>query len=194
MSWYQNTDGAGAFGAQNVIANDVIGAVSVAAADIDKDGDQDVVACSYNTNVVMWYENTDGLGAFGQRNVINDAVSGPNNLLVTDLNGDTKQDVVVAYELANQLVWYENEMELSVEENAVTLSCKLYPQPVVDKLHIDMPQHSIQKVSILDMQGKPLQSLPNTYNTVDMSNVSSGMYLLKIYTEQQVVVKKVVKR
>ncbi len=194
VSWYQNTDGAGTFGAQNVIANDVTGAVSVAAADIDKDGDQDIVACAYNTNMVMWYENTDGLGAFGQRHVITNTAQGPNHLYIADLNGDTKQDVAVVCEIGNKLVWYENETELSVQENAAMLSCQLYPLPVADKLHIDMPQHSIQKISVLDMQGKLLQLLPCVQNTVDMSAFNSGMYLLKIYTDKQIVVKKVVKR
>ncbi len=193
VSWYQN-DGAGTFGAQNVIANDVTGAVSVAAVDIDKDGDQDIVACAYNTNTVMWYENTNGLGAFGQRNVITNTAQGPNHLYIADLNGDTKQDVAVACETGKKLVWYENETELSVQENVATLSCKLYPIPVADKLHIDMPKHSIQKVCVLDILGNPLQLLPCVQNTVDMSAVSPGVYLLKIYTEQQVVLKKVVKR
>lgn len=33
-------------------------------ADIDNDGDQDVVAASYDGNRVTWYENTDGEGTF----------------------------------------------------------------------------------------------------------------------------------
>ncbi len=194
MSWYENTDGEGTFGAQNVIANNIIGAVSIAAADIDKDGDQDIIASAYNTNVVMWFENTNGLGNFGTSQEINNNAEGPNNLYVADLNGDTKQDVIVACEKGNKLVWYENEVELSVKETTAHLSCKLYPQPVADKLHIDMPQHSIQKVYVLDILGKPLQLLACEQNTVDMSDFKSGIYLLKIYTDTQVLVQKVVKR
>ncbi len=193
VSWYENTDAAGSFGPQNVIANDVIGATSVAAADIDLDGDQDVITCSYNTNVVMWYKNTDGLGHFGQRNVINNTAQGPNHLYIADLNGDNKQDVIVACEIGNKLVWHQNETHLSIVETGTHLSYKLYPQPVVDRLHIDLKQETIQKMCVLDMFGKQLQWLADTQNTIDMSNFKPGIYLLRIYTDKRILVQKVVK-
>jgi hypothetical protein len=42
IAWYENTDGAGTFGAQNVISTVAMNASSVYATDMDGDGDMDV--------------------------------------------------------------------------------------------------------------------------------------------------------
>src|SRR5690606_12326919 len=59
VSWYAN-DGQGNFSAQRVISADVQGTDSVFAADLDGDGDLDVLSASRNDNKVAWYENVDG--------------------------------------------------------------------------------------------------------------------------------------
>jgi hypothetical protein len=46
IAWYENTDGAGTFGAQKEISTDAIGATSVYPADLDGDGDMDVLSSS----------------------------------------------------------------------------------------------------------------------------------------------------
>ena len=65
IAWYENTDGKGGFGQQQVITTQADGAKSVYAADLDGDGDMDVVSASMNDDTIAWYENTDGRGAFG---------------------------------------------------------------------------------------------------------------------------------
>lgn len=195
VSWYENTDGTGNFSTKKVIANDVVGAVSVICADVDLDGDLDVLSSSYNTNIVMWYENTDGTGNFSDRNVISNTAQGPNQLYVADLNGDTKSDVMVACEAGNKLVWYKNQAEISVSEITEKVDCKVYPQPVIDKLQIDLGQQTIQKIAVFNLFGKKVQQLSFEQKeaTLDMSAYNSGMYLLKIYTDKGWFVRKVIK-
>ena len=62
--WFPNTDGQGQFGAQQVVANRVDGALSVDAADMDGDGDLDVIAAAYGGDRTTWYPN-DGQGNYG---------------------------------------------------------------------------------------------------------------------------------
>jgi hypothetical protein len=52
--------------------------ISVYAADIDGDGDMDVLSASANDDKIAWYENTDGAGTFGAQNVISTAANGAN--------------------------------------------------------------------------------------------------------------------
>ena len=55
IAWYENTDGAGTFGPQRVITTQASGATSVYAADVDGDGDLDVLSAS--GALIAWYEN-----------------------------------------------------------------------------------------------------------------------------------------
>jgi hypothetical protein len=60
IAWYENTDGAGGFGSQQVISTAADSAQSVFAADVDGDGDVDVLSASVNDDEIAWYENRGG--------------------------------------------------------------------------------------------------------------------------------------
>ena len=110
IAWYENIDGTGNFGDQILISTDAIGARSVYAADIDGDGDMDVVSGSGDptTGKVAWYENTDGLGNFGAENIISDSVRTINAVSVADIDGDGDMDVLSGGGANSHLGWYEN--------------------------------------------------------------------------------------
>ncbi|OQW99272.1 MAG: hypothetical protein BWK80_63235, partial [Desulfobacteraceae bacterium IS3] len=102
IAWYENTDGKGTFGSQRVISTAADRAVFVVSADMDGDGDADVVSLSENDDKVAWYENTDGKGTFGAQRVISDR-AGAISIVVSDIDGDGDIDVSSAY------AWYEND-------------------------------------------------------------------------------------
>ena len=54
---YENIDGLGTFGTQQVITTEADGARSVYAADVDGDGDVDVLSASRFDDKIAWYEN-----------------------------------------------------------------------------------------------------------------------------------------
>ena len=62
MSWYENTDGQGTFSVGFDLTTSANRPFSVFAADLDGDGDMDVLVSDYDG--VMWFENTNGGGAF----------------------------------------------------------------------------------------------------------------------------------
>jgi hypothetical protein len=107
IAWYENTDGAGTFGAQNVISTDANKATSVYSTDLDGDGDMDVLSSSFSDNKIAWYEN-DGTGNFGSQIVISTAASGANSVYATDMDGDGDMDVLSASWTDNKIAWYEN--------------------------------------------------------------------------------------
>lgn len=57
IAWQENTDGLGKLGPQQVIHRAAVGDCSVFAADLDNDGDMDVLAASPLENKLVWYEN-----------------------------------------------------------------------------------------------------------------------------------------
>ncbi|SRX73419.1 T9SS type A sorting domain-containing protein [Aequorivita antarctica] len=110
IAWYENLDGQGTFGVQQIITTDAINALSVFASDIDGDGDMDVISASGNINEgkIVWYENTDGLGNFGTQNIINPNALGVYSVYSADMDNDGDMDVLSASGLGNELVWFEN--------------------------------------------------------------------------------------
>jgi hypothetical protein len=112
IAWYENTDGAGSFGAQNVISTAANGAKAVYATDIDGDGDMDVLSASGNifSSTIAWYENTDGNGTFGAQIVISNDPSAASTVYATDIDGDGDMDVLSGGGnfLSSTIAWYEN--------------------------------------------------------------------------------------
>jgi len=68
--WYENKDGLGSFGTENIITTATSLAEHVYAADLDGDGDMDVLSASSNDDEIAWYANTDGVGTFGVQQII----------------------------------------------------------------------------------------------------------------------------
>jgi hypothetical protein len=108
IAWYENTDGAGSFGAQQVISTAADEAFSVFAADVDRDGDLDVLSASSADDKIAWYENTDGAGSFGSQQVISTAADAANSVFAADLDGDGDLDSLSASAADDKIAWYEN--------------------------------------------------------------------------------------
>ena len=81
---------------------------SVYAADLDGDGDQDVLSASRFDDKIAWYENEGG-GQFGPQQVIMRAADGPESVHAADLDGDGDPDVLSASRDNGKIVWHENE-------------------------------------------------------------------------------------
>jgi len=122
IAWYAN-DGSGHFGDQQVIATEDFGADSVYTADLDGDGDLDVLSAlywegeGYGYSKIAWYAN-DGTGQFGPQQVINTEAdaSGARCVYAADLDGDGDLDVLSAsegvwtvYHTDSLIAWYAND-------------------------------------------------------------------------------------
>ncbi|MGY0393342.1 FG-GAP-like repeat-containing protein [Bizionia sp. KMM 8389] len=108
IAWYENTDGLGNFGPQIVISTDMIRPYDAFAADIDGDGDIDIIGSSEEENTVSWFENTDGQGSFGPEQIITVNVDNPFAVYSEDIDGDGDMDVISASARDDKIAWFEN--------------------------------------------------------------------------------------
>ena len=118
IAWYENRLNDGVNNdfnpAQQVISTAADGADSVFAADLDGDGDQDVLSASYGDDTIAWYENRLNDGINNDFNptqqVISTAADGANSVFAADLDGDGDQDVLSASYDDDKIAWYENRL------------------------------------------------------------------------------------
>lgn len=106
LAW-ENTGGATSWTEHTV--GSVGGAYGVALADLDADGDVDVVAGATTDDDILWFENTDALGQTWQGRTVDDAVGTPRGVTLADVDSDGDLDIGVALEGDDAVRWYENQ-------------------------------------------------------------------------------------
>ena len=81
---------------------------SVYAADLDNDGDVDILSASLDYDKIAWYEN-DGNGNFGSQKTITTNADGAASLYAADLDNDGDMDALSASKYDDKIAWYEND-------------------------------------------------------------------------------------
>jgi len=108
VAWHKNIDGHGHFSEAIIISNMVSAVMSVFAADLDGDADMDVLSASYNDNKIAWYENTNGIGNFGNQKIISSSCNGAADIFSIDLDKDGDMDILSGSIISDKVIWHEN--------------------------------------------------------------------------------------
>jgi len=97
------------FEARRVIDDQVSNPRTAIVADVDGDGDGDIIAAILADNDFVWYEN-DGspLPTFTKR-VLAPNARGAREVWADDINGDGRMDILGAARADNAVYWYRNE-------------------------------------------------------------------------------------
>ena len=128
VSWYENLDGEGTFGAKQDINDEQFAPRSVYAIDLDSDGDMDVIAAYYQTDTIEWFENTDGQGTFADGLTVTDTADAANSVFATDIDGDGNIDILSASHNDDTIAWYKNDGSETFVKYVIS-SCLLYTSP-----------------------------------------------------------------
>lgn len=194
VAWFENLDGLGNFGPKKTITNILINAWAVFIADLDNDGDMDVLATGVETygGEVVWFENLDGAGNFSEKKVISTEVMSPRSVIAADIDGDGDMDVISASQNDNKIAWYKNQT-LGVDdfrENAF----RLYPIPSKDNVFIASERDDIRQITVFNMLGQSVMQLEGDHRQIAISDLQAGMYFVRIKTDRRIVVWKIIKK
>jgi hypothetical protein len=108
IAWYENRDGQGSFGPHRVITQEAFTADDWDLADLDNDGDLDVVSALRSEDKITWCENLDGRGTYGPQFVITQRLNSPLSITAADLDGDGDLDLLSGFSGDSTIAWYEN--------------------------------------------------------------------------------------
>ncbi len=108
IAWFENLGGAPLGWSGHTISNSASSYSSVAAADVDGDGDMDAISASYADNRISWYENDGNDDPSFTERIISSSVNIPYGAAAADVDGDGDTDVLVAAYFINSILWFEN--------------------------------------------------------------------------------------
>jgi len=116
VTWYRNGDSSGGGNGSSWTRTDITTsateAKSVYAADIDEDGDTDVLSASEGDDTIAWYKNGDssggGDGSSWTRTDITTSADAAQSVYAADIDGDGDSDVLSASFRDDKVAWYQN--------------------------------------------------------------------------------------
>ena len=109
IAWYENDGAADPSWTAADIATSADGAYDVHVADMDSDGDLDIVSASINDDTIAWYENDGAADPSWTAADIATSADGAIDVYVADMDGDGDLDIVSASVWDDTIAWYEND-------------------------------------------------------------------------------------
>ncbi len=86
-----------------------------------------------------------------------------------------------------------NTGTLSLGQDLSKNAINIYPNPVKNKLQINTNNAAIQEITIYDILGKTILKSQSSIRVLDVSQLKSGMYLIKIKTDYGTSTKRIIK-
>ena len=106
--WMENKDGSGGIWTQHPIDDNFDSASSVYAADMDNDGDIDVLGAAGLAHDIVWWENATGSGLGWIEHIVDNSFYGANSVYASDVDGDGDMDILGAAINVDMISWWEN--------------------------------------------------------------------------------------
>jgi len=166
--------------------------------DIDNDSDLDVLICGKQEASLLaeteLYLN-DGSGNF---TITTDTFLGTRSgdIASADIDGDGDNDVIISGwdETARNIKLYTNDLIVLGVEESLLSEVAIYPNPTNGLIKVSTKNNQlINNIQVFDLLGKTVKDVKVNNNSVDISSLSSGVYLLRLDSENVSIIKRIVK-
>jgi VCBS repeat protein len=113
IAWHENDGALPPRFTTHLVSTTADFATSAYGADLDGDGDLDLLSSSYFDNSVAWYENDGGSPPSWTERAVSTNAPGARSVFAADLEGDGDMDVVAATQNDAKVVWHVNDADYS---------------------------------------------------------------------------------
>ncbi len=204
VKYYQNDDGVFSSAAGPLDGVSFVGprlpnwSTKPAFADVDGDGDMDAYIGTQDGFIRIF--NNDGAGNLTEMTGADNPFEGMDFGRSTapdfaDLDGDGDMDLLVSNS-AGLTFHFENTGSVAVQKISYADVTAVYPNPTLGGLQVDMPWLKGKAViSVTNLSGQLLKQVivNSSRANFDISNLPSGLYLVRINAENGQAVKKIMK-
>ncbi len=80
---------------------------------------------------------------------------------------------------------------VGIYETPYSTKVMIYPNPADNMINIKIEKDQIKLISLNNLEGKTLKTYHNKFDSIDVSELPSGLYLLNILTNKGVICKKI---
>jgi len=109
-----------------------------------------------------------------------------------DLNQDDKYDVI-DHSSGKFYITDSFDTQLSVDDEILDNSLKLYPNPVTNILTIEFKNVAISKVEIYSILGEKIKEINSNFGSITTDKLPKGIYIIRIYSEKSSIIRKTIK-
>ena len=113
IAWWRNDGGSPVVWTKFTVAAGFDAAVDVCPADLDRDGDPDILGTAQDSNHLAWWSNDGGDPIAWTMHTIDNAFAGVWPVNAADLDNDTYVDIIAGGQTADEIRWWQNGLALS---------------------------------------------------------------------------------
>ena len=108
IAWYANRLRVGRGFEKFIVSNSAQGVHAAITADVDMDGDKDVIAAVEYTDEIIWYESSGGFTPVFTPHLISPFADIAHGVFADDIDSDGDVDILSASRGDGKIAWYEN--------------------------------------------------------------------------------------
>ena len=85
------------------------------------------------------------------------------------------------------------EILLSVDDEILDNSLKIYPNPTTNILTIESKNSAISKVEIYTILGEKIKEVTSNFGSITTDKLPKGIYIIRIYSGESSIIRKIIK-